>query len=420
MGARVRVEPKTNRLYLDLHIRGERKKITSHLPDTSANRKILGVKAETIEREVFLGTFDLERHFPTKKTKPITFKELYEEWKLKKANEVSPLTYDWYREILERKILPFWGAKRLTDFSHVGFDTFKAGLLEQKLAPRSANIVLGRLRELLRVAHQRGYLTEDRAPWVVKIRDNRPEIFPLSFEEKDRLLEALPVRWRPYFVVAFGTGLRPSEQIALKWYAIDWERHKILVREGWRHGQRTRLKTRASQREVDILPPVRKALEEQRRIAGASELVFPNSRGGHININNFRRRVWYATLDRAKLRQRDFYNTRHTFATHALASGEDPGWVAKMLGHTTLTMLVTRYYSYVPNLTRRDGSLLAKMLERRRIPRSSVVCPGGSGEGVPATASPARSSATPNDPKPPNPERKKHERDAARSLRRID
>jgi hypothetical protein len=26
------------------------------------------------------------------------------------------------------------------------------------------------------------------------------------------------------------------------------------------------------------------------------------------------------------------------------ASGEDPGWVSKMLGHTTLTMLMTRYY----------------------------------------------------------------------------
>jgi integrase len=262
------------------------------------------------------------------------------------------------------KILPFWGTKRIANFAHLAVDAFKAGLLEQKLAPRTINIILLRLREMLRMAHQRGYLTEDRGSWVVKVRDSRPEIFPLSFEEKARLLTALPVRWRPYFVVAFGTGLRPSEQIALRWEGIDWGRNKILVREGWRHGQPTRLKTRASQREVDILPAVRKALDAQRVIGGGSALVFPNSRGGHINVNNFRRRVWAATLERAKLRQRDFYNTRHTFATHALASGEDPGWVAKMLGHTTLTMLVTRYYQYVPNLTRKDGSLLAKWLEK--------------------------------------------------------
>jgi integrase len=211
MSARVRVEPKTHRLYLDLHIRGRRRKIASHLPDTPRNRRTLEAKAETIEREMFLGTFDIARHFP-EKSPPVTFKQLYEEWKKKKANEVSPLTYQWYREVVEKKILPFWGAKRLADFSHAPFDAFKAGLLEQKLAPRAVNIVLMRLRELLRMAHQRGYLPEDRSPWVVTVRDSRPEIFPLSFEEKDRFIAALPVRWRPYFLVAFGTGLRPSDE----------------------------------------------------------------------------------------------------------------------------------------------------------------------------------------------------------------
>jgi integrase len=132
--------------------------------------------------------------------------------------------------------------------------------------------------------------------------------------------------------VAFGTGLRPSEQIGLKQERIDWDRNVVEIREGWRAGQRTRLKTAAANREVDILPAVRRALEEQRRIAGASELVFPNRFGSPINLHNLRARVWYPTLAKASLRRRDLYNTRHTFATHALASGEDPGWVAKMLG----------------------------------------------------------------------------------------
>src|SRR5438445_13499346 len=115
MSARVRVEPKTRRLYLDLHIDGQRKKVTSHLPDTPRNRQILEAKAETIERELFLGTFDLERHFPTRKTKPVTLKELYEEWRKKKANEVSPLTLEWDEEVGEWEILPCWGSICLID-----------------------------------------------------------------------------------------------------------------------------------------------------------------------------------------------------------------------------------------------------------------------------------------------------------------
>src|SRR6185503_11531273 len=104
-------------------------------------------------------------------------------------------------------------------------------------------------------------------------------------------------------------------------------------------------------READILPAVRRALEAQRVVAGGSELMFPSPRGEHINIGNLRQRVWYPTLAQAGLRPRDLYNTRHTFATHALAAGEDPGWVAKMLGHTNLMMLTTVYYRHIPNLT---------------------------------------------------------------------
>jgi integrase len=368
MGAKVRLDLRTQRLYLDIHAKGRRRRVFSELPDTPRNRQVLEAKAETIERELFLGTFDLSKHFPRTRTQPVTFRELYAEWARKKATEVSALTLKHYQETVEQKILPFWGQKRLDAVTPVFFDRFKAQLLESKLAPRTVNIVLMRLREMLRLAHDREYVRDDLGRWVVLVKDARAGIDPLSFEEKAKFLAALPLRWRPYFEVAFGTGLRPSEQLALSWERINQERSVIQVREGWREGRATRLKTTASYRDVDILPAVAKAFEAQRLIAGGSELVFPNRFGGHINLRNLRRRVWYPALARAGLGRRDLYNTRHTFATHALASGEDPGWVAKMLGHTTLTMLVTRYYRYVPNLTRKDGSLLARRLARRGKP----------------------------------------------------
>jgi len=366
MGVKVRIDQRTNRLYLDLHLKGRRKRVFSELPATPRNVEILKAKAETIEREVFLGTFDPARHFPRVRTCPVTVRELYEEWTRKKATEVTSLTMQGYRETIKQKVLPFWGAKRLDSLTPVLFDRFKAELQEQKLAPRTVNIILMRLRQMLRLAHDRGYVQEDLVRWVVLVRDVRPAIAPLNFDEKAQLLRNLSLRWRPYFEVAFGTGLRPSEQIALTWDRVNEDRNVIEVRTGWREGQPTRLKTAASQRDVDLLPSVRKALEAQRLIAGGSELVFPNRFGKHVNLRNLRSRVWRPTLVKAQLKKRDLYNTRHTFATHALASGEDPGWVAKMLGHTTLTMLMTRYYRYVPNLVRRDGTLFDRQLARRQ------------------------------------------------------
>ena len=74
------------------------------------------------------------------------------------------------------------------------------------------------------------------------------------------------------------------------------------------------------------------------------------------------------------------HQTRHTFASNALAAGEAPSWVAAMLGHTSPEMLFSVYARYIPNRTRRDGSaLLSRMTERKDAdtaePAASAVLP---------------------------------------------
>ena len=49
-------------------------------------------------------------------------------------------------------------------------------------------------------------------------------------------------------------------------------------------------------------------------------------------MNALRDRYWYPTLTTAGLSRRTMYQTRHTFASNALAAGEAPSWVAAMLG----------------------------------------------------------------------------------------
>ena len=54
------------------------------------------------------------------------------------------------------------------------------------------------------------------------------------------------------------------------------------------------------------------------------------------------------------------YETRHTFASWALAAGESPEWVARALGHVDTSMAYKIYGRYMPNLTRQDGSAFEK------------------------------------------------------------
>jgi integrase len=49
-------------------------------------------------------------------------------------------------------------------------------------------------------------------------------------------------------------------------------------------------------------------------------------------------------------------------ATLWLASGENPEWIARQMGHTSTEMLFTVYSRFVPNLTHRDGSAFERLL----------------------------------------------------------
>ena len=99
------------------------------------------------------------------------------------------------------------------------------------------------------------------------------------------------------------------------------------------------------------------------RARSGRDYVFTTPSGRCIDPNRLREQVWNRTLARAGLRRRTIYQTRHSFASNALAAGEPPSWVAAMLGHTTPEMLFSVYSRYIPNRTRRDGcALLARMV----------------------------------------------------------
>jgi integrase len=79
-------------------------------------------------------------------------------------------------------------------------------------------------------------------------------------------------------------------------------------------------------------------------------------------VNALRDRIWYLTLVKAELSRRTMYQTRHTFASNALAAGEAPSWVAAMLGYASAEMLFSVYARFIPNCTRRDGSALVSRM----------------------------------------------------------
>ncbi len=189
---------------------------------------------------------------------------------------------------------------------------------------------------------------------VPKARKSR--VYPFSFNEWQTLMRCMPEWYRPYFEFAVQTGLRPSEQVALKWSAID-DRFIHIELSRVRNLEKEDLKTEESRRMIEIRPCLQTVLESQWELSKhlESEYVFLTPTGTPI-IQDRLREQWARAMKQSGLRYRRMYETRHTFASWALGAGEMPEWVARTLGHVDTSMVYRIYGRYIPNLTRRDGS----------------------------------------------------------------
>lgn len=136
-----------------------------------------------------------------------------------------------------------------------------------------------------------------------------------------------------------GVRVGPSEMFQLTWDDVDFTRRILRV-----HGARKNLN--APWREVPIresLLPLFEAWREEDSAIGVNYLVSYEGKRLSHQIH----KAWRHTLRRAGITRRIRpYDLRHAFATEAIAAGVDIGTVAKLMGHSTPTMLLT-HYQYV-------------------------------------------------------------------------
>jgi integrase len=195
------------------------------------------------------------------------------------------------------------------------------------------------------------------------LKVKKSDVHPFSIEEVQLILNNVRKDFKQYYTVRFFTGMRTGEIDGLKWEYVDFEKRLILVRETVVRGEDEYTKTDASQRDIQMSQIVFDALTAHRAESLQTNVyVFPNSEGNPLEHNNVTKRVWYPLLRYLGLKPRRPYQTRHTAATLWLASGENPQWIARQLGHSSTEMLFKVYSRFVPNLTRQDGSAFERLL----------------------------------------------------------
>lgn|SRR5690554_2350129 len=401
--ANIRLRKDTGKLYIDFHIKGVRFREYTSLTDSVPNRKKLERLAQKIEASLVLGDFRYEDYFPSssniKRAAKIgmigveskqaietellamkendstpKFKEFVEQWYLEKTIEWRKSHLRSVRSMLDRTFIPYFGKYSLGSIKREHLLTLRVKIAQQPgrggnvtMSPKSVNNIMGVLRMILEEASLR-YSIENPYQHIKPLKLQRKHIEPFSLTEVNTIINKVREDYRNYYIVRFFTGMRTGEIDGLKWEFVDFQRKQIVIRETLIQGETEYTKTDGSQREIPMLGPVYEALMDQYHATKRlSPYVFCNTQGKPLEHNNVTKRVWYPLLEYLGLTKRRPYQTRHTAATLLLASGENPEWVARVLGHASTEMLFKVYSRYVPNATRQDGSAFDRLLEQQAV-----------------------------------------------------
>ncbi len=375
-------------LFFDFRYRGIRCREQTLLKNSPENRKRLECFMEQIDREIKQGSFEYEKYFPDSrnldrlrqaplaggvgrpKTKAGTplFSEFVEEWFLENEVAWKKSYQSTVRGNIERWLNPAFGEEVVSRITKGDILKFRSSLAKVPngtrtgLSPSRINHILTTLRMILNDAADRFHFSTPFTG-IKPLKVPPTDVDPFTIAEVNLFLDRIRADFRNYYTVRFFTGLRTGEIDGLQWKFVDFEKRQILIRETLVEGRIESPKTGGSIREVHMSGPVLEAMRQQWEATGShGGFVFCTNSGKPQDHNNITKRIWYPALKFLGIKPRRPYQTRHTTATLWLASGENPEWIARQMGHTSTEMLFTVYSRFVPNLTRKDGSAFENLL----------------------------------------------------------
>ncbi len=245
-----------------------------------------------------------------------------------------------------RGALLAFGSKPLAGVSTDDLNTLMDNMLATHVKPVTVRNRLSVLRTVRRWAEAKDYCQAIRFPKLPPVHYEH-FVPPSQQELADMLAVASPHIQRVIILGAqCGARVGESELLRLQWTDVDLDAGLIRI-----HGAKKNLA--APWREVPIRDGLLAIFREWRKedaALGATHLI--HHKGKPITSI---KRAWRSCLMRAGITRRIRpYDLRHSFATELIAAGTDIGTVAKLMGHSTPTMLL-KHYQYVMDTQKRSA-----------------------------------------------------------------
>ena len=282
---------------------------------------------------------------------------------------IRPETVREYRAELERRAIPYFGERRLSEIEPRDVKAYIAALaaglelpgrphLRRPLSVGSLRQAIAPVRAMLATAVEEGLLRSNPAAGVRLVvpkqagedEDEPERAKALSEDQLLLLLKAVPDGWRPFVEFVAHTGLRISEAVALRWSDVDLGAGRLTVRR--RFLQVDSLRRRAPT--VAAACRFRKACSRRSGISAtwSSTLATTRSCGPALldpDAANLLDRVLKPAARSAGVPSAGWHTLRHTCGTLLFRHGANAVQVQRWLGHHSPAFTLAVYVHLLPD-----------------------------------------------------------------------
>jgi len=332
------------KLYIQFKVDGKQYQRSTRLDDTSRNRKL--VEKEVVPKlqvKILKGEFDQT----SKQIKDFNFYAT----QYKKSKEMLK-TYASTRGIVDNKILPVFGKRKIDEIKRIHVKEFSEALL-RTVSPHRTRVILNALVSIFDIAMDYEHIKTNPAMNIKLPKHVASRVIqPFSREEVQLLIEKAEGWFQNIVAIALYTGMRQGEIIALTWEDIDLENKTVNVNKRVKKGEIASPKTRSSIRLVPILDILLPYLKHQYILCQERKCTYvffnPRTNKPFFDANKLLP-YWYELLSLCKIERRVFYNTRHTFITLMIRSNVSILDIAQIVGHKNTEEIVRTYARYLHN-----------------------------------------------------------------------
>ena len=311
----------------------------------------------------------------------MTLAQWLDEWLEKHmTGTVRPGTLEGYRKDMDNHVKPYLGEKLLIKLTSDDLRELYQLLLERGrklprqncgpgLAPATVRGIHTTLHHALKAAADEGLIPFNPAEKVTPPRVQNTPKRVLTHDQMEKFLCAIrfDLIWHDFFYTELTTGLRRGELCGLTWEDFDSEagtlkvRRTIHVRKGGEL-EAGDTKTYAGQRTI-LLPHSTVQLLRERKRSALTRWIFPDPLRPErpVNPGSAYRRL-KELLQQAELPSLRFHDLRHTFATHALASGVDAKTLSRILGHTKASFTLDTYTHVTGDMHRNAAEIVGNVV----------------------------------------------------------